>query len=60
MAEVVAELLPRNFHNDFNEDDEVIGINVRRTFLVADALREGGKKKFKPGKKLKVCICGVC
>ena len=26
MAEVAAELLPRNFHNDFNEDDEVIGI----------------------------------
>ena len=46
MAEVVAELLPRNFHNDFNEDDEVIGINVRRTFLVADALREGGKKNL--------------
>ena len=57
MAEVVAELLPNNFTNDFSEDDELICIHVRRTtFLVDDALREGGKKKFIPGKKLNVSV----
>lgn len=56
MKELVAALLPKNFSSDFNEDDEILCIHVRRTtFLLEDALREGGKKKFVPGRKLKVC-----
>ena len=55
MIELVGDLLPKNFDSDICEDNEVIHIQVRRSmFLVDDALREGGKKKFVPGKKLKV------
>ena len=55
MTDIVTELRPKNFTNDFDEEDEVLQIHVRRnTFLVDDALRQGGKKKFVPGKKLKV------
>ena len=30
-------------------------INIRRNHLVADALKEGQKKKFNPHKIVKVC-----
>ena len=61
MKELVAALLPKNFSSDFNEDNEVLCIHVRRTtFLLDDALREGAKKKFVPGKKLKVCRLLFC
>ena len=40
---------------DDNDDEDVLAIQVRRGgLLVSDALREGGKRKFGPGKKLRV------
>ena len=57
MGLIVSELCPNNFFNDFDDDDDndVLEIHVRRgALLVSDALREGVKKKFGPGKKLKV------
>ena len=57
MGLIVSELRPNNFLNDFDDDDDddVLAIHVRRgALLVSDALREGTKKKFGPGKKLKV------
>ena len=35
---------------------EVLEIDVRRNFLLVDALREGRKKKFSPTKQLKARI----
>ena len=53
MAEIVSELRPPNFFTEF--DDDVLAIQVRRGgVLITDALREGGKRKFVPEKKLKV------
>ena len=35
---------------------EVLEIDVRRNFLLIDALREGRKRKFSPSKQLKARI----
>jgi hypothetical protein len=52
MTDLVAELRPKNFTNDFDEEDEVLQIHVRRnTFLVDDALKGGRKEKVCPWKK---------
>ena len=37
-------------------EDEALDINVRRDFVVHDAIREGKKKKFTTTKKLKVRV----
>ena len=39
--------------------DARVSIDIRRSKLVADALKEGRKKKFDPRKNLKVCNCQV-
>ena len=36
--------------------DDVVEIDVRRKFVLQDALREGRKKKFSPKKLIKVCL----
>ena len=55
MSELVEHLRPPNFSLDFEDDDDVLQIHVRRKdFLVSDSIREGGKRKFVPRKKLKV------
>ena len=38
---------------------DVLDIDVRRSFILEDAVREGKKKKFCPQKLLKVCFVSV-
>ena len=47
MELVTKELSPK-------DDDDGLYIDIRRNFVLQDALREGRKKKFTSGKHLKV------
>ena len=51
VAEVV-ELVTKELSP--NDDDDGLYIDIRRNFVLQDALRKGGKKKFSPRKHLKV------
>ena len=47
------ELITRNL-SPGDDDDNVLRIDIRRNFVLKDALREGRKKKFSTHKHLKV------
>jgi len=56
VLQVLAHKLPAfDADDDDEEDGGTLSIDIRRSFLLPDALREGHKKKFNPSKNLKVC-----
>ena len=52
VLQVLAHKLPAVDADD--DDGGTLSIDIRRSFLLPDALREG-HKKFNPSKNLKVC-----
>ena len=53
--QVLAHKLPAfDADDDEEEDGGTLSIDISRSFLLPDALREG-HKKFNPSKNLKVC-----
>ena len=42
---------------DSHDEDCILDIDIRRDFLLKDAIREGKKTKFLPNKIIRVCPC---